>query len=274
MKKILVPVDFTPASRSASEYAAALAQLFTAQVHLLHVYMEPTPATEVPSAWIITGSEWQKENETRVNKDISYLKDSYAIDVTGEAVVGNVGDIIKEVATTTDADLIVMGMKMEKSSKILGSATFVAIRKSKVPVLVIPEGTVFTPIKHIVFASDFQEVSNISCFNLLLQLTERFNADLRLLHVQKEGKEISSAEVPGRIQMGRVLANLSSYRYEEVVDNDVDHGIKNFIEAHPTDLLVMIAHPHNIFERMFGTVHTQTMSYLAKRPLLVLKDKE
>lgn len=272
MKKVLVPIDFTSSSQAASRYAASLAQVFTAQVHLLHVYMEPAPVTEVPSAWIVTSNVWQKENEERIHKESDYLKETYAIDVSGEAVVGFVGDSIKEVAEKTGADLVVMGMKQEKRSKVLGSSTLAAIRKLAIPVLVIPEDVVFSPIKHIIYASDFEEVNNISCFHILLQLTQQFNAHLTLLHVQKENVEMSADEVPGRIQMGRVLAHVSSYSYEEVLDDNVDHGIQSFIENDPADLLVMIARHHNIFERMFGTIHTRSMSYITKCPLLVLKD--
>jgi len=272
MKKILVPVDFTPASRAASEYAASLAQMVTAQLHLLHVYMEPTPATEVPSAWMITGSNWQEEVENQITKEVEYLKSTYAITITGEAILGYVGDTIKEVAASTEAVLVVMGMKKEKTSTIFGSSTQVAIRKSPVPILIVPEGAGFKPFRQIVFASDFEEVTNTSSFNLLIELIEKFQSELCLLHVRKEGEDISPSEVPGRIQMGRILANIQNCRYEEVIENEVDKGIQNFVDGHPTDLLVMISRPHNIFQRLFGTVHTRSISYTTECPLLVLKD--
>jgi nucleotide-binding universal stress UspA family protein len=49
MKRILVPVDFSPASEQALEQARELARAFGAEVHLLHkvVYPPPRPPTEV-----------------------------------------------------------------------------------------------------------------------------------------------------------------------------------------------------------------------------------
>ena len=74
MKKILVPIDFSPASRNASEYAASLAKAFDAEVYLLHVFMEPVPSSEAPVAWMIMGSELQDTNDALVNEKINILK--------------------------------------------------------------------------------------------------------------------------------------------------------------------------------------------------------
>ena len=52
MNTILVPVDFSPASRNASIYAAELAKLFNSRLLLFHAYMLPTPISEVPYAMI------------------------------------------------------------------------------------------------------------------------------------------------------------------------------------------------------------------------------
>jgi hypothetical protein len=50
-------------------------------------------------------------------------------------------------------------------------------------------------------------------------------------------------------------------------------GINKFIEKESTDILAMVAHRHNLFERMFGKVHAKSMSYQTKIPLLVLQGK-
>ena len=57
MKKILVPTDFSPASRKAEEYAAALSIILGAEMQLLHVYRELMPATTGPEPWSHTISE-------------------------------------------------------------------------------------------------------------------------------------------------------------------------------------------------------------------------
>jgi hypothetical protein len=136
----------------------------------------------------------------------------------------------------------------------------------------VPDKTSFAPIKHVVLASDFDMITNVSCFNPLFKIVQKFDASVQVFHVRKKGVDLSAAELPGKIQLGRAFSKIS-FLYQDVEDEDVEHGILHFIQSHPSDLLVMVAHHHNIFERIFGTVHTRSISFEAKLPLLVLTDK-
>ncbi|MGN6567101.1 MAG: universal stress protein [Flavipsychrobacter sp.] len=271
MKRILIPVDFTPASRNASEYAAALARVFNAAVYLLYVYMEPTPAVEVSGVWMMAGAELQEANEALVSKEVNFLKAKYAVAISGAAKVGPAAAIITDTANELQADLIVMGMKGGSRSKWLGGTVIATIRQSQTPVLVIHEEAVFAPIKQVVVAADFNEISDVSCWSVLFTLLEQFDATLRVVHVQGKGAEMAVAELPGALQVRRYLSRYP-YQYEEIEDRDVEQGLLSYIGSHPADLLVMVAHHHTIFERLFGTVHTRNISFDIKLPLLILKD--
>lgn len=271
MKQILVPTDFSPAARAASEYAASLAKTFNAAIYLLYVYREPAPAAEAPSAWMIIGSELQEENEARIQIEIHRLAEAYGIEVHGAAKVGYKGHTLQNTADEIRADLMVMGRKENKRLKILGSTALAMIRTKVAPVLIVPEGAVFSPIKHVALAVDFDEVTNASCFSPLFAIVEGFDADLHVLHVEKIGAGIEPSELPGKLQLGKVLSKVT-YWYEKVENNDVESGIKKFIENHPVDLLAVVAHHHDIFERMFGIIHTRLLSYETRLPLLVLAD--
>lgn len=269
MKKILVPIDFTPASRNAIAYAAQLATTFKAEMYLLHAFMEPLPASEAPVAWMITGSELQDEKDKQMNDEIKFLKQSYPVVVSGSVIIGHKGKVIHEMAQEIKADLVVMGMKNEKKSRIMGSTTFVAIRKAGVPVLIIPEHASFVPIKHMVVAADFNELNDVSCFDLLFKLVDQYDASVQVFHVHPKGVEMTASEVPGKMQLGHVFSRYS-FQYQEVEDDDVEHGILEFIKNHPTDLLVMVAHHHSIFERLFGRVMTQSIALKSSVPILAL----
>jgi hypothetical protein len=114
------------------------------------------------------------------------------------------------------------------------------------------------------------EMADNLCFDPLFDLVKNSDAWLRVLHVDKKGSDINASEMPEKLQLGRVLAKVS-YGYDRVENDDVEQGILHFVENHPTDLLVMVAHHHNVFEQIAGPVYTRSLGPKLKLPLLVLK---
>lgn len=272
MKKILVPIDFSNASRNAEEYAISLAKIFGAEVQVLHVYKEFMPVTVGPEPWSVTISELQLENERLVNKEVDYLKTKYAVDVKGNLQIGVKGKTIDSFARETGTDFIVMGIRSGRRNKILGSTVLHTIHKTKLPVLIIPDEAKFDSIKHIVIAVDFTEMLNSSCFNSLHDIYQKFDSSVQVLHVEIPGAELKASEVPEKLQLGLALSRFN-YQYEKAEDYEVEEAVQNFIDKHPTDLLVLIAHHHTIYERIFETMHTKSLSFKLKKPLLVLKQQ-
>jgi hypothetical protein len=109
-------------------------------------------------------------------------------------------------------------------------------------------------------------------YTLLLDLSEKFNSQIYILNVQKSDYSMSTAEAIGKMKTGVAFSNLN-HQFHTINESNVEEGINKFIEKNPTDILAMVAHRHNLFERMFGKVHTKEMSYQTKIPLLVLQNK-
>lgn len=271
MKKILVPTDFTPASRQATLYAIALAKTFGAEIQLLHVYREMLPVTLDAEPWIATARELRAEVDRRLQHEVETLSRKYSIPITGDIQIGYKGDSINEVARESRADLVVMGMKNHQHVPVLGNTTTKAIRKSDVPILIVPEGTAFRALKNIVLAIDFNEMTGKSSVEPLIGIIKEFGASLKVLHIEKRGSDINASELPEKLQLGVVLSPVD-YTYYKVEYDDIEQGILAFVESHPTDLLVMIAHHHTIMERLFRPIHTGMISFELNIPLLVLKN--
>lgn len=272
MKKILVPTDFSPASRNACKYAALLAQAFGAEIHLLHVYKDLIPATVGPEPWSHKLSEVLTRSETLINKEVKFLEAEYSIPVNGEARKGFKGITINRIAREMEADLIVLGMKSHHENKMAGNTVFKTVLNTNIPVLVIPENAGYAAIRNIVLAVDFSKITDSSRFDPLFKIVRSFDASLRVLHIEKKGGGIIEAELPGKLQLGRVLSKVT-YWYDKVEYDDVEGGIQHFIQNHPTDMLVMVAYHHSIFEQIIGSAHTLSISFDIKLPLLILKNK-
>lgn len=273
MKKILVPVDFSPASRNAEEYAAALAKAMKASLQLLRVYWEPALAPELSASWAGTGPAIQEENEEWMEGEVRLLQEKYGVEVSGMVRTGFKGDTINEMVKESEADLVVMGMKEARRHNFPGSTVYTVLRKLGKPVLVVPEGVTFKPIRDIVLAADFTVVRDLSCYNILYALAESWEATLQVVHVAGKEAAIKPEELSGKLQLQRALSKVT-YWFHELDEDRVEESLLRFIENHPADILVMVAHHHNFFERLFGTLYTRDMSFKAAIPLLVLEDRK
>ncbi|HEY1114649.1 MAG TPA: universal stress protein [Chitinophagaceae bacterium] len=273
MKKILVATDFSDAARNAVRYAAGLAQEFNASLHLLHVFLEPAPALDVPVAWSDTVEAEQKEKAAQLREEADNLAASFPVPVTTDVIMGFTGESIADQADKQGADLVVVGMKGGKHSRFWGSNAITAIRKVSRPVLVVPEETAFKQPRRIVFSTDFKETVNYQALDPLVLLAKKFGARIEIVHVQEEAEEMDTGEIAGKMGLERAFEGIE-HQFATIVDDDVEEGIQSFTQNNPTDMLVMVAHHHGLLNRWLGTSHTKQMSYQTTVPLLVLHDRK
>jgi nucleotide-binding universal stress UspA family protein len=272
MKTILVPIDFSTASRKAADYAAMLAKETGAGLFLLHAYTEPVPATEAGIPLATIGLDLKKEFRVRMHAEAKRLAGEYGIAVKGEAIAGMKGTVIKQAAEEVNATLICIGRPKRKHSPLFGSTIMKAIRKTNTPVLVVPEETDTVLPKRVLLAVDFKEMLRGASVTPLLHLVKDVNASLTVLHIENAGTGLPPAEIAEKLQAGLVLSK-ATYVYESLENENIEAGIFEFLDRHPTDLLVMIAHRHGLVARLFGRAHTPHVAFAVNIPLLILKDE-
>lgn len=273
MNTILVPVDFSPASRNATNYAAELAKLLHTRLLLFHAYLLPTPISEVPYA-MVTVDNLQKENEDQLKREADRLHDQFGLEVEWLVRIGVASDEIKTITKEKEIGLIVMGMKGAGGlDKIIGSTTTNVSRKVKTPVLVIPHDAIYTPIKHITYASDFTYKTSIQLFNPLLELARAVQARVHILFIRQGHGGNTEEEMTGKRHSEIIFEGLE-HEYVTIEEPSVNHGISRYLKLQSSELLAMVAHKHSFLERVFSKDHTTAMAYETHVPLLILQDKE
>jgi nucleotide-binding universal stress UspA family protein len=273
MKIFLIPTDFSPSSLNAIEYAAQLARHFSAKLILFHAYMMPTPVTEVPFA-MATIEEMQKDNEEAVRRQADFIRQQYNLETEQIVRIGVASDEIKEICIDKNVDLVIMGIKGAGGlDKIIGSTTVNTIRKVKTPVLVVPHDADFRVIKDIVYASDYKNKTDVNLYQPLMVLARKFNAKIHILNLEKKHQEITVEEMAGHTATQNFFEN-SDHEFIQITGDSLTHGINEYVHEKPSQLLTMVAHKHNFFERVFSRSHTTAMAYETHIPLLILQDKE
>lgn len=274
MKRILVPTDFSPESKNATDYAASLAHAFGAALHLIHVVKPPVITDDsILAPIMITRAEIIDENKRLMEKEKERLSTNYLITVTHQVEEGYPAETSIEVAEERGTDLIVMGMKGKgKSNSLFGSTTTTVIRKAMPSVFVIPLKATFKPIQHITLASDLESDFAARQYKVLQSILERFEAALHILNVQRKPGPMNRDAVVGKRKLS-VTFSKSNPDFQLITEKNVEEGILKFIRTTPTDVLAMVAHQHPVLERLFGNVHTRTMSHLTEIPLLIIQGK-
>jgi nucleotide-binding universal stress UspA family protein len=273
MNTFLVPTDFSPAGLNAAEYAAQLAAQFGARLILFHAYMMPTPVSEVPYV-MATVEDLQKENVAELQKVAEFIEQRYKV-AAGQIVrIGVPSDEIRELTREHNVDLVIMGIKGAGGlDKIIGSTTINAVRKLKTPVLVVPHDANFRVIKDIVYATDFSYDVNPELFLPLMELCKKFRAKIHVLNITKEREKVAVEELAGK-QGTESLFEDTDHEFVTYASDSVTHGISDYLQTKPGQLLAMVAHKHGFFERIFSRSRTTAMAYETHIPLLILQDKE
>jgi nucleotide-binding universal stress UspA family protein len=271
MQVILVPIDFSPQSRNAAAHAAMLAKSFHGKLLLFHAYMLPTPVSEVPYV-MVTVDDLQKDNEQLIKKEAEYLNNQFGVEVEWLVRIGIPSDEIKALTEERRIDLVVMGMKgVGGLDKLIGSTTTNCLRKLKTPVLIIPQDASFAEYKHITYATDFHNELLTRSFDPLVKIARQFSSNISIVYIHRDSDRSDVNETDWRKNMTNIFPDIN-YSFVKIEDDSVKHGLTEFIESSGTDLLVMLTHRHNFFERLFNRSQTTTMAYETRVPLLVLHD--
>ena len=138
--RILVPIDFSPFSEQALDYAVALAARLDATVHVLNVI--PVPVFGVPELGVAMTStvidQLVRDNQAGVDRLVAARRDKAKL-ADGLLRTGDPRDVIVQTAEELGADLIVMGTHGRRglSRALLGSVAEGVVRTSPVPVLTL-----------------------------------------------------------------------------------------------------------------------------------------
>ena len=191
LRSILSPVDFSEQSRHALRWAGEFAARFQSRLTVLNV-VDPLLAE---AARIRLGQDLKGETEPALREFVAATwRDGTALAVQTifKTHIGDPAAVILETATSEAVDLIVMGTQGLAGFRkwLLGSTTERLLRRTHVPVLVVPlsDESAVPPenaqveIRQILAATDFSE-SSVAALKYAVHLARRFSATLTLTHV-------------------------------------------------------------------------------------------
>ena len=278
MKRILVPVDFSPTSKKAFRFAVDIASKSGGSIVLYHLY---TPGTRAALGLKENLKEYNKFIEGTSLKRLQRLKKRVLGDtpeVQVSTIVGRTPVInnILGFAEHNHIDMIVMGTQGSGGLKrvTIGSTATKIIAKSDIPVLLVPEKFERKLPEKIVFASNFHKADR-KALPVAFEITRLFGALLTFVNLSDpDGLLAESDQNNFEIYAFGLQREFNDTRIQfKQIKTSIVKKIENLYEQIPYDLLIMARRKLGLLDRFFQGSFTKKMACITTFPLFIIPEE-
>ncbi len=288
IRRILVPVDFSDASRKAVDFALELADILKAEIKLVHVYYNPVVEVapfDTSHMYHVNLGNYLHEIEQNARKQMADLvrmvrkeaeTKSHKIKIGFSLANGIAEDEIQKIASKFHPGLIIMGSRgMGKQTEgLIGSVTARIIRKTSVPVIAIPENAHLVSIRkirNILYATDFDEFDQVS-LSRLINLLHPFSVTVHVVHVSVGVKKSwDKVKMDGLKQFMEQEFRSLPVKYKILVSDDVINSLESYMRDNAIDVMALTNHPRGMLMRMFTPSVTKKIMQRINKPLFAFK---
>jgi len=247
MKTIIAPTDFSAVSTNAVDYAADMAVDLCAELILFHVSEQPVAVSEVSFTVPVYDKIVSEEKITNLKNSLN-IRTKNKINIRIKNIAGAIHNELEDLCKQKKPFAVVMGTHGNRTIQrfFIGSTTFYAARHLPYPVLVVPAGVRYKPVKKIALASDFKTINTIGLYEIRTILTA-FSATLEIVHVNKDSGEV------GKVPIEKSL--LENYlkefhpKFHLINNSSVEKGIELFLQKNNTDLILILPKKHGPFHK-------------------------
>ncbi|MEL6133176.1 MAG: universal stress protein [Bacteroidota bacterium] len=277
IQNILFPTDFSDEAMQAFEFAVEMADQLGANIILYHAYHYAVTGeffvvpelierihAEMKDQALTEFQKYETQARARVG---SKMKLAYKVDQ--DFAVEGILRVIQE----AKADMVIMGTKGGENvwQRWMGSLTSLVIERAEIPVLAIPAEMLQLPIRHILYATNFEEQDQ-RIPALVPALAQQLNADLTCLHI----RTLSEVEQPQTYQEAfeKMKESVGDQVTSECVvlhAREPWQGIEEYMQHHRVDLVVTLTRHHTLLERLFQRSVTREAALKSEWPILALK---
>lgn len=258
MNNILVPTDFSAASRMAVMHAQGLSALFGAQLHLIHVVAPIVPPEAASSVERLVKDAEEQFHKFVQEENINWPPKQMRV------VYGDMLEELNKVIEENEIDLVVIGSSAPTGAKrlLLGSMAQYIFRNLEAPVLAMgpqverplsPQH----PIRHLLLCESLVPEAE-SAMYYGCALAENTGADVTVMHTLPEILKDSPRALhfqrmfEQELQAGRTRPD-SLLRADYVVTfGDTARDVVRVAKSVGADLIVLGAKPAELWETHLG----------------------
>lgn len=263
--KILIPIDFTKDSLLAFNYAHNIYGSYGVKYFFINI---PKIRQAGSTIFFDLNHDYLKLQKGKMDELLADLRNQYVdCNLSGLVSAGTMVDNLLEKAEDLEVDLIVMATNGadEPGESFTGTNASQIVGYTRIPLLIVPNGFEPQPPGNVVFCIDKTKYVNESAVEPLLNIVQKGDANLSLLHVlSDESNKIEFNELP------KILLEQASQR-QEILGLDIEARIIEFVDENNIDLLVLLKHERSFFERLFHYSVSKDITTRTTSPILILR---
>ena len=276
MLNILVPTDFSPLSKVASNFAVKIACQLDGNITFLHVLTVSEPVrVSMHEKMRKLEEDMVRIAEHDMHKLVKDVTKNQEITIPTKSLVVRSSEFVNTVNKESKrlrSGLIVMGTKGATGLKkaVIGSNTTSVIEGSHIPVLVVPDKARFKGFHDIVYACDMKDPERE--LKMLLPYAEKFDSVVHLVHVTSSGKKIEELEE----KIEKIFQKLKAKNVAAVilVDDGIEEAIEQYLSVNKASLIAMFTHKLSFIERLLDKSMTRKVAFHSSVPLLAFKKRK
>ena len=271
MKTILVTTDFSEASINAALYATLLAKGLGAQIMLLHVNIPQESFNQSPVIQKAVRAMTSAEIQLDDIRATMHQHGGGQVEINTELRTGEFFIEMYHLCEELNPYMVIMGSQGTTATErfLMGSNSVHAMRNLAWPLLTIPVGCIYSGIKKIALASDFENTIAIP-MDMIKKFRTDFNASLDVVHVGKN-KGVNP-EVVFKSNVMQQQLRASNAKYHFVSQENTEDGIMDFAEKNQTDILIVIPKQYSFFEQFLHVSMSKQLILHSKVPVMVLQE--
>ena len=263
MKHILVPVGSTENASNTLQYAIDFAAKFDAKVFVFRAYNFQTKAGTI----INIDSIIERETNLYMRSVVNSVNRKN-VEIKLISAKGSVLDTIDSIDNELGIDLIIVGPKSNsiKDEVFLGRTTGSIVKRTEIPVLIIPNGYVYQPVKSILTAFKSGIINKRKTLKPLQAFASIFDAEVNLLLVKTPNHTDEDLVLNSGLETLKTTLTVteSATTYQGVLSN---------MKLMNPDLLCVFRRKRGFFKKLWEKNVILKEEFYCNVPLLILRGK-
>jgi len=274
MKTIIVPIDFSTAALNAALYAAELARMVDAELIILHSLQVPVLYSEVPVAANTDAMEVKANGELDAIKKHLLQTKGKALIIKTELKMGSFYSALLQCCNLTKPYMVIIGSQGTTATErfLFGGHAVHAMKHLPWPLMAVPIGATFHPIRNIALSCDFHQVVENTPVSTIRNLVIGLGAHLKIIHTGKN--QSFDPEIVFESGMMQELLNGLEPDYHFIEADDVNEGLIDFVRHQEVDVLLVLPKHHYLIDFLIHKSNTKQLVLHCPVPVIALHVEE